>query len=106
MNNRKQVLLRGLFVTATLGMFISSIAAEKTITVTGEILLNEFDSGVDTEEVYGGVLFWNDSKPGRAILSVCKHGDICEITGVVDDKEKIKEFLSVSKVRKIHAHKK
>ena len=107
MNKSKRMLLCGsLVAAASLGTLVPIDAAEKTITVMGQILSNQFDSVVDTTEIDGGVLFWNDSEQGRAILTVCKHGDICEVTGAVDDKQKIKEFMSVSRVRKIHAKKK
>jgi len=70
-------------------------SAGRTITAKGIIIFATLDSAIEINDGADSIGFLTDSEIGNKIFSICKVGEYCEITGVVNNKF----FLSVSKVQ-------
>lgn len=67
------------------------------VTVRGPVTIRALDSSVGSAN--NTVNFVTDSEVGREIFSVCKDGDICEVTGSIRSVHRV--LVSVSNVRLI-----
>lgn len=75
-------------------------AAEKTITVEGQLMMGRFESAIVAADG-AGVSFTPDSAAAKQVLSVCKQGGLCKVTGVIDDADPSRSLKSVSKVQQV-----
>lgn len=77
----------------------NAAAVEKQVTITGTISSGTAMSNIVTSND-SSYNFESESKAGNAIFKVCKDGDDCIITGMVEDGEYIRSVSSVKKVAK------
>ena len=74
----------------------------RTITAKGIIVFATLDSAIEINDGEDSIGFLTNSEIGNKIFSICKVGEYCEITGVVNNEF----FLSVSNVKSPNSVKK
>lgn len=75
-------------------------AADKTVTVEGQLMVGRFESAIVTADG-GGVTLAADSAAASKVLAVCKKGGLCKVTGVIDDADASRSLKSVAKVEQV-----
>lgn len=70
----------------------------RTITAKGIIIFATLDSAIEINDGEDSIGFLTNSEIGNKIFSICKVGEYCEITGIVNNEF----FLSVSKVKTLN----
>jgi len=104
--------MKRFFILAVIMLFVSACGTTKVIKneepvknsvkVKGTIFWASFDSAIELPND-GDIGFLTESEVGNKIFEICKHGDMCEITGTLVDhgNDGFYFFDSVSEVRKI-----
>jgi hypothetical protein len=75
-------------------------AADKTVTVEGQLMVGRFESAIVGADGAGVSLAAGSAIAGQ-VLSVCKKGDLCKVTGVIDDTDASRALKSVTKVEQV-----
>lgn len=75
-------------------------AADKTVTVEGELRVGRFDVAIVGADG-NGVAIATGSPVADQVLAVCQKGAVCKVTGVVDDADSGRLLKSVAKVEPV-----
>lgn len=78
----------------------SAVAADKTVTVEGLLMVGRLESAIMATDG-NGVSFAAGSAVAEQVLSVCKKGDVCKVTGVVDEADPSRLLKSIVKVEQV-----
>jgi hypothetical protein len=76
------------------------LAADKSVTVEGQLMVGRFESAIVTADGVG-VSLAADSAAANQVLAVCKKGELCRVTGIVDDADPSRLLKSISKVERV-----
>lgn len=90
-------------ITTLVGAFAgaaSVLAADKTVTVEGQLMVGRLESAIVAGDG-NGVSFAAGSAAADQVLSVCKKGSTCRVTGIVDDADPSRLLKSVMKVEQV-----
>ncbi len=87
-------------IAVSVGLFAivaPALAADKTVTVEGPLMVGRFESAIVATDG-NGVSLAAGSAAADQVLSVCKKGNVCKVTGVIDDTDPSRLLKSVIKV--------